>query len=389
MRFASELSIQHTTLPNMQHRSRRGFALPMAIFVIAILTVTVAASFLAAGTERRIVDSQEAQARAYNVAQAGLERYLADRSTLFPGYNGEPVVATGELSDATQRAHPVPVGNSTASVSIYKIRASSGTPGTAAYIPAMYAIQSEGTDATGRLTGTGSARRTVGQLVQYVQGNLGVLAGWTSLSGLRKAGSSGTLSGTDNCGQAAAVAGIAVPNGGFSGNDQAISGNPAINYLGTQAETNAKVKINWPAIKNQNAIPADFVDRWPTSAQYDVATFWPVIHWTGDRTIDLPKIHNSQRGMLIVDGDLTIGGSVTWDGIILVGGNITSNGNNTVYGAVVTGLDEKLGEDVVSSDAGNGTKIYQYDSCNVTQATAAMGTLRPMVNTWTDNWKSY
>lgn len=389
MRFARELSIPRTMLRTMQHRSRRGFALPMAIFVIAILTVTVAASFLAAGTERRIVDSQEAQARAYNVAQAGLERYLADRSTL-PGlgFNGEPTAA--ELSTSAQdRPWPVAVGTSTATVRIFKVRASSGTPGTAAYIPAMYAVQSEGTDATGRLTGTGSARRTVGQLVQYVQGNLGVLAGWTSLSGLRKAGSSGTLSGTDNCGQAAAVAGIAVPNGGFSGNDAAISGNPAINYLGTQAETNAKVKINWPAIKSQNAIPADFVDTWPTSAQYDVATFWPVIHWTGDRTIDLPKIHANQRGMLIVDGDLTIGGSVTWDGIILVGGNITSNGNNTVYGAVVTGLDEKLGEDVVSSDAGNGTKIYQYDSCNVTQATAAMGTLRPMVNTWTDNWKSY
>ena len=383
MRPARELSRSRT----IRTRNRRGFALPMAIFVIAILTVTVAASFIATGSERRIVDSQEAQSRAYNVAQAGLERYLADRSTLL-GFNGEPTAA--ELSDATTpRDLTIPVGTNTATVRIYKVRASSGTPGQPTYIPALYAVRSIGADGSGRYTGTGAARRTVGQLVNYVQGNLGVLAGWTSLSGLRKSGSSGTLSGTDNCGKSAAVAGIAVPDGGFSGNDAAISGNPAIKYLGTQTQTNAQVKINWDAIKTKNAIPADFVNSWPTATQYANPSFWPVIHWTGDVTVALPKITDDQRGMLIVDGDLTIGGDTKWNGIILVGGNITSNGNNTVYGAVVTGLDEKLGEDVIANDVGNGTKIYQYDSCNVEKATASMGTLRPMVNTWTDNWKSY
>src|SRR5438105_4937087 len=99
MRPARELS------QTLQLHNRRGFALPMAIFVIAILTVTVAASFIATGSERRIVDSQEAQARAYNIAQAGLERYLADRSTLL-GFNGEPLAP--ELT-TTAVDHPWPI----------------------------------------------------------------------------------------------------------------------------------------------------------------------------------------------------------------------------------------------------------------------------------------
>ena len=166
-------------------------------------------------------------------------------------------------------------------------------------------------------------------------------------------------------------------------------GNPPIKSLGTQDQTNAAVKINWDGIKNGSAITADYVDAWPAASKWNDPNFWPIIHWTGDRVISLPKLHDSQRGMLIIDGDLALSGAVTWDGIILVGGNITSNGNNTVYGAIVTGLDEKIGEDVISNEIGNGTKIYQYDSCNVEKATASMGSLRALRNTFIDNWRSF
>jgi hypothetical protein len=364
-------------------RARRGFALPLALFFIAIMTVTLTASFMMTSGERRSNDSQAAQQRAYNNAAVGLEAYMGDRGTQFK-LTGPPVV-----NEAEQKFQISTSNLDSAYILARRLRTESGTPGQVNYVPALYAIRSKGIYRGGKLPGVGNAERAVGMLAVYEKGNLSVLAGWTSLSGMRKNGSSGLMSGEDHCGKATQLAGVAMPDGGFSGNSDAIVGNPAIKYLGTQEQTNAAVKINWDAIKNGSAITADFVDTWPAASSWDDPNFWPIVHWTGDRVITLPKLHNSQRGMLIIDGDLALGGEVTWDGIILVGGNITSNGNNTVYGAIVTGLDEKIGEDVISNEIGNGTKIYQYDSCNVEKATASMGSLRALRNTFIDNWRTF
>jgi hypothetical protein len=365
-------------------RARRGFALPLALFFIGIMTVTLTASFMMTSGERKSNDSQAAQQRAYNNAAIGLEAYTGDRGTQF-GLTGAPAVNEPEQRIAINTGGTL----DSAYILARRVRAESGVPGSPTYQAAVYAVRSRGIYRGGRLPGMDNAERTVGMLAVWEKGNLSMLAGWTSLSGLRKNGASGTLSGVDHCGLAPTLAGIAVPAGSFQGNSSAMAGNPPIQYLGTQAEANAAVKINWNAIKNGSAINAGFVNQWPTQAQYNNANFWPIIHWTGDGMVNLPKIHDTQRGLLIVDGDLTISGNTTWDGIIMVGGNITSNGNNTVYGAVITGLDEKLGEDVISNDFGNGNKIYQYSSCNVQRATASMGAMRPLRNTFIDNWRSY
>jgi hypothetical protein len=92
--------------------------------------------------------------------------------------------------------------------------------------------------------------------------------------------------------------------------------------------------------------------------------------------------------MLIVTGHLTLNGSVGWKGVLLVGGDITSNGNNGIQGATVSGLNVKLGTYVKSSTA-NGTKDYNYNSCEVAKATTTMGALVTLRNTWVDNWVEY
>jgi hypothetical protein len=364
-------------------RARRGFALPLALFFIAVMTVTLTASFMMTSGERRSNDSQAAQQRAYNNAAVGLEAYIGDRGVQF-GKTGAPLV-----NEEEQKFQVSTSPLDSAYILARRVRIESGTPGQVNYVPALYAVRSRGIYKGARLPGVDNAERSVGMMAVYEKGNLSVLAGWTSLSGMRKNGSSGLLSGEDHCGKAGTLAGVAMPDGGFSGSSEAMVGNPPIKYLGTQAQTNAAVKINWDGIKNGSAITADYVDAWPAGSKWDDPNFWPIVHWTGDRVISLPKLHNTQRGMLIIDGDLALGGGVTWDGIILVGGNITSNGNNTVYGAIVTGLDEKIGEDVISNELGNGTKIYQYDSCNVENATASMGSLRALRNTFIDNWRSF
>jgi hypothetical protein len=100
---------------------------------------------------------------------------------------------------------------------------------------------------------------------------------------------------------------------------------------------------------------------------------------------DLPA---SGKGILIVTGNVILGGSKTWEGVILAGGSVRSNGSNTVRGAVIGGLNVKLGEIVPISQM-NGSKNYQYDSCALTRALGHIGSLQRVRNGWTDTWSSY
>ena len=102
--------------------------------------------------------------------------------------------------------------------------------------------------------------------------------------------------------------------------------------------------------------------------------------------------------MIIATGNVSINGNLTWHGVLLVGGNITSNGNNgggtigtdsVMAGATVSGLNVKLGMTVPDPSTANGTKQYQYDSCEVAKATTTMGSLVTLRNTWVDNWVEY
>lgn len=68
---------------------------------------------------------------------------------------------------------------------------------------------------------------------------------------------------------------------------------------------------------------------------------------------------------------------------------MTSNGNNTVLGAVVTGLNVKLGQTVDVSDVGNGTKTYKYHSRSVANALNRFASFMALRNALVDNWPTY
>jgi hypothetical protein len=60
-----------------------------------------------------------------------------------------------------------------------------------------------------------------------------------------------------------------------------------------------------------------------------------------------------------------------------------------VSGAIVTGLNVLLGQVVLPSNIGNGTKTYTFDSCNVENAVRKFNGLAPLRNSSADNWPSY
>lgn len=351
--------------------NRSGAALPMTLLVIVILTAATVAAFLLSGTERRVNDSALAQAEAFSNAESGLQQFLTNRVTL--GFTASPPPALEQTRIALNQGY--------AEVTMERLR-----PEVDAANPAIYVVRSQGVSTRARLTGLPAASRIVAQMVYWSSVPMNVSAGWTSLTGLQKNGGAGTLGGADACGSKPPVAGVAVPTTpGYSqnGGSPVPTGNPPILDLGTPQQAMDAVKIDWAGIVNQDAIVPDVTippQAWPS---FSSPTYWPIIKVIGDATLP------SGRGMVIVTGSLTVSGSTTWDGVLLVGGALRSNGNNTVSGAVVSGLNVKLGMAVPPGDVGNGNKTYRYDSCNVTKAVSKLQRINAIPNTWIDNWPSY
>lgn len=107
-------------------------------------------------------------------------------------------------------------------------------------------------------------------------------------------------------------------------------------------------------------------DSFPQTDGYEV------VKSSGDYQLDSDESPGSGQGILIVEGDLTFNGDFTWDGLVLVGGALkASNGKQVVNGGIVTGLNELIGGNPSENQIGNGTKIFQYNSCNLYKASTS------------------
>jgi hypothetical protein len=425
----------HTTSENERDASgtspaRDGFALPMVILVIAFLTVTIAAAYAATTSELTTNMAQRGESRAYMLAQAGLENFMARRNETNNGVNfcavcGAPPTTTFESTTVV-----LPGGY--AAVVATQIRTATDTR------PAIYFIRSRGVDTLGYVNGSSyksgvggtgvRAERIVGQLVYWNVNQVNVLSGWTATNGFDKNGSAGTISGVDACKKPdgitpmkPTVAGIAVPDGDYTGSGNFTpEGSPAISYLGSQDDADKAVKIDWNGIVNGNRIQPDLVFAnntagqagWPTTNFTNNPNYYPVIRVNGDFT--LPS--TGGRGTLIVLGNLTMSGDNLWHGILLVGGTMTSNGNGTVNGATESGLNTLLSWTIPNTNpvqidstqlmaararttstlkrdpdnaTANGTKTFQYNSCDVAKAAGGLASYSVFSNAWMDNIVTY
>jgi hypothetical protein len=358
-------------------RDRRGVSLPLVILMMALLALAVTAGFGRVSEERRIVGDQQAQLDALAVAQSGLERYVALMDT-------QPVP-----NDSVA----IPIGpRDTAHVVLIEIRPDNGTTS------GLYVIRSRGVShgAPRFSANTPPAQRTVAQYATWGAVSMDVKSAWTAIAGLRSEGGGGLLNGNDACIAAApTVAGVAVPvtaQSGQSGFSPPPAPAPGIRWLGAlPANAKDSVHIDWNSIVTGTVLQPD--DSLTSEIGWPMFTpsAWPVIRVDGDATLDGGE---SGQGLIVVTGNLTIMAGFSWDGVILVGDVLTVSGNSPVVrGAIVSGLNVKLGATVNDSrgggDAGNpppGQIDLRYDSCKVTAALARFGRLTLIANAWTDSW---
>jgi hypothetical protein len=354
---------------------RKGIAIILAIVLIVILSVAAAAALGMVGSERRVVEDGQAASDAHAMARSAYDQFITNPTGIIPSFAG----ATFAGPDSGK----VTFSEGYAWVKVQRVR-----PSVSGSAP-LFLIRARAVRTINRPVRTPVAERVFAQYAQWNAIQMPALAAWTSLSGLLKNGGMGTITGTDNCGAATTVAGVAVPNvPGYvqAGGTSVPSGSPPIMNMGSQAAANGMVGVDWTTILSSMSLSADVVIPGGTWPSFSDTNYWPVIYVDQLTSWNLPA---SGRGMLIVKNDMTMGGSLQWDGIIMVGGTYTSNGNNTVSGALVTGLNVLLGQIVPPSNIGNGTKTYRFDSCNIESSMRRFNGLAPLRNSGADNWASY
>lgn len=388
--------------------NRRGATLPLTIIVLALMAVGVAVTFGRISAERAIGSDAKARLGAFAVAQSGLNRYLAGLSTKPTAPVGWTTWPNSVL--ATVNYNDLPGG--TATVNLIQLRDSTTT-----LLPAVYVITSRGryTAAKRWNTRVPAAERTVATYAVWTPAPFQMNGAITTLGPIDYNGNSATLSGIDRCGIQPNTAGVATPGvlgapntdpGDLSLFNQQpptyIDGTPdnAAANLGQPYPTTGSgsareaVKIDWAAVKGGTAFPADltYSGTWPPmngGAGLGMED-WPVIRVNNEGAADF-TLPGSGKGILIVTGNMIWNGTPlkTWEGVILIGGSLTHNGAGSVYGAAVTNLNVKTGAAPSTTDIGNGTKTYWYDSCAISRAMGHIGSIQRVRNGWTDTWSSY
>lgn len=365
--------------------NRRGATLPLTIIVLALMAVAVAMTYGRISSERVITTDAKAQQGAFAVAQSGLNRFLANLNGKPPAAGPWPITVNyNDLPGGVARVDMVQLRDSTTTL-----------------LPAVYVITSRGryTAAKRYNSRSPSAERTVATYALWTPAPLDMNGAVTSLAGITSNGNSSSYSGIDRCGAMPNVPGVSVPgplNGAGNFNSphmNTINGTPDdtpvnIGTPGTAGTAQDEVDVDWAAVIAGTAFPANYVyptQGWPGNMSPGMLD-WPVVRVNGDLTMP-----GSGKGILIVTGNLTWNGTPNkqWEGLVLVGGTLIGNGLSTIYGGVITGLNVKLGVNVPNYDVGNGTKVWQYDSCSLTRALGKIGSIQRLRNAWTDTWSSY
>jgi hypothetical protein len=368
-------------------RSKQGFALPMALMVMVVLTAGIAAGYAATSAETVNNAAHRGDTRAYNLAVAGLEQFLARRNEA-----GFCAHCLADPTSATADSEWTTVNLTGGYALVTAVRVRKHITDT---LPALFFVRSMGVDTSIKVSGSTrsvNGTRIVGMYATWNTATVNVQGAWFALSGLTKNGTAGEINGTDQCSAAdgggkPTVAGAVLPAGQFSGKTDAFSGSPAIDSTKSFSSIKDSAKLDWAGIL-AGSISADFdvpTVSFPSSAWFTSnPTAWPIIRIRRPKDFSLP---NAGRGMIIVDSDFTISGSNMWDGIVLVGGALTSNGNNTTAGATFAGLNYLIGGtpggSADNSDA-NGQKSYTYNSCNVTKASKGLQAYKTWTNTYID-----
>lgn len=343
-----------------------GIALPVTIFVITLLTIMLAASFIRVDAERSIALGAGQSVNALALAQSGLQDYLASRTA--PPSDGDSVRfnLTGGYADVV--AHLVQRPADSLANRVYVVRSTG------------YVIVPE-------RGATHQGATTVAQFAAWQTGVIRRIAAFVAANRVTSAaGGNININGNDNClglsgpvGSVRARSGSSFTRGTYTPTPPVVSGSG-----GHVADTTG---VDWNRIVNGGFIPDYYTLSGPGP--------WKTYLIRGNATLASGTVGT---GILMVTGNLTTtgtGGRAEWYGIVLVGGRIEFNARRTRFrGLVYSGLNELLGggpppDGTIGGGGGGSEYVIEYWSCYVNNSLAGLTGLVGIPNAWVENWATY
>lgn len=180
-------------------------------------------------------------------------------------------------------------------------------------------------------------------------------------------GSSLTISGNDQCGVESALAPIYTKDPGTTNlNGQPnLSGSPSTPQHGPMDVPIADL------IEQLKGSASQTLTEDQNGATYGSSTSYTTVYSDTDNPPNVQglKLQNvTGYGVLLVKGDLVLGGGFTWHGVILVTGSVTLNGGGgqgiNIEGQIMSGTSTLTDVTV------NGSNTIRYNSCDVKKAFA-------------------
>lgn len=355
--------------------SEEGFVLLVALIALVALSALATGGVWVSSSGFLSTEAFSTGRRAFNAADAGLQQYLGTYGATPPG------TVNYDFGDGEE-----------ATVRVTRVRQD----------PDVYHVEATGTV---KVNGTEVASRTVGTAASVHMGPMPQPpSAMYSPNGIEKSGGSGTISGLDSFDPTDAGVptacqgmspedknGVVVPPDGYtqSSGDLIPEGSPHDTLTMPQDQMLDSLNLDWQSVIDGEAVEFDYtVDPDDTSGWPDFDDIgsdeFPVIYVGGDgnSTVTLDS-NDSGHGVIISRGNLTFNGSFSWEGLIYAGGELTAgNGDQTVTGAMMSGLNMLIGETVEDADVLDGTKNFQFNSCSVFRAMSAMSHFETVPGSW-------
>jgi len=172
-------------------------------------------------------------------------------------------------------------------------------------------------------------------------------------------GSAMTISGLDQCGVAPAIGSVYTLAPGTT----SLSGSPTL--LGNPSTPQSgPMNIDIAGSINRLQAGATVVTTDQNGTNFGSASAYVTVYSNTTNPVNaggLTMQNGTGYGLLLVQGDLVMGGGFVWNGLILVSGNVTFNGGGgaaNIRGAILGGSFESV----------NGGVDLGYDSCKIKEA---------------------
>ena len=365
-------------------RDRRGVALPVALVGLVAVSLLVTSALLTSTAESAISTAQASGARALYNAEGGLNEYL--RQVAVAGVALTPGAQTVTLAESGQRVR----------VTVARLLQTAPTP--AGAFTATYSLTAEPVTAGGQTTG----RAVVAMVRQFSPPadalSMNITSAITLGGNLDVNGNAFTVNGRfQGCGVAAGVDAVrsAVDSRIDANNESHMDNFTGVNDAGVNTQGRAAIDKS-PLTREQLAenvlqgrtleeivAPIPLNKKW--GPRWHSASNDPNRVWDGDldageevAVIDADRgtveIEGGTGVVVIMNGNMRMRGSATFEGIIIVEGNFSLAGNPQITGALVSLAMEGENEIIQDESAiANGSITVQYDKCAIDAAQEAFG----------------